>query len=98
MITLKQRVKVIRATTQEDRIQALKVLQATYREEKNWVPDEEKVFAESDLSDETVSWFVVFVDELPVGVLRVLYDPPLEQYKEYGLKTLMPWAANRSVH
>jgi hypothetical protein len=87
-MTLKKRIHVVRATKDADRTHALKVLKATYREEKNWVQDESRVFAPEDLSNDQVSWFVVFVDDLPVGVLRVMYDPPLETYREYGLQQL----------
>jgi hypothetical protein len=89
-MTLRQRIHVVRAATAEDRLHALQVLKATYREEKNWVQDEARVFPPEDLRDGQVSWFVVFMDDQPVGVLRVLYDPPLEAYREYGLKQIRP--------
>jgi hypothetical protein len=87
-MTLKDRITVKRAKTEADRAQALVVLQATYRQEKAWVTDETKVFQIEDLSRDSVSWFVVFLDNNPVGVLRVLYDPPLQLYKEYGFKQI----------
>lgn len=89
-MTLRQRIHVVRAANADDRLHALQVLKATYREEKNWVKDEAKVFPPEDLRDGQVSWFVVFMDDQPVGVLRVLYDPPLEAYREYGLKQIRP--------
>ncbi|HOW68283.1 MAG TPA: GNAT family N-acyltransferase [Candidatus Paceibacterota bacterium] len=89
-MTLRQRIHVVRAANADDRLHALQVLKATYREEKNWVKDEAKVFPPEDLRDGQVSWFVVFMDDQPVGVLRVLYDPPLEAYREYGLKQIQP--------
>lgn len=89
-MTLKERIRVLRAVTDADRIHALQVLKATYRDEKNWVKDETNVFAPEDLGSDQVSWFVVFVDNKPVGVLRVLYDPPLQTYREYGLKQISP--------
>ena len=89
MITsLKQRVRVKRIENAADRAEAMRVLKATYRQEKHWVADEEKMFDTEDLANHSVSWFVVFVDHDPVGVLRVLYDPPLELYREYGFKQL----------
>jgi hypothetical protein len=90
IMTLTQRIHVVRAATAEDRLHALQVLKATYREEKNWVKDEAKVFPSEDLGDPQVSWFVVYVEMGPVGVLRVLYDPPLETYRDYGLKQISP--------
>jgi hypothetical protein len=89
-MTLKERIHVLRAVTDADRNHALQVLKATYRDEKNWVKDETNVFAPEDLGDSRVSWFVVFIDNKPVGVLRVLYDPPLETYREYGLQKVSP--------
>ncbi len=88
MMTLKKRVKVLRVAGETDRVHALKVLQATYREEKNWVNNEEKVFPSEDLTKKDVSWFVVLVDDRPVGVVRVLYSPPLDLYREYGFKKI----------
>jgi ribosomal protein S18 acetylase RimI-like enzyme len=87
-MTLKDRITVKRAVTESDRNKALIVLQATYREEKAWVTDETKVFQVDDLTRSSVSWFVAYLDDNPVGVLRVLYDPPLELYKEYGFKQI----------
>ena len=85
---MKDRITVKRAHTEADRAQALVVLQATYRQEKAWVTDETKVFQMEDLERDSVSWFVVFLDGNPVGVLRVLYDPPLQLYKDYGFKQI----------
>ena len=87
-MTLKDRVTVKRVETESARADALTVLQATYRQEKNWVSDESNVFPVEDLSNSSVSWFVVYVDVAPVGVLRVLYDPPLELYRDYGFKQI----------
>jgi hypothetical protein len=81
-------VEVTRVETPEAREQALAVLRATYLEEKNWVADQEQMFAQSDLENPDVSWFVCFGAEGPVGVLRVLYDPPLELYREYGFQQI----------
>jgi hypothetical protein len=90
VMTLKERIHVLRAVTDADRIHALKVLKATYRDEKNWVKDETIVFAPDDLQNSQVSWFVVFANDQPVGVLRVLYNPPLQTYREYGLQHVVP--------
>jgi len=87
-LSLKKRTRVTRVNTEADRLHAIAVLKATYQAEKNWVANEQKMFQAADLTDERVSWFVVFVEEMPVGVLRVLYELPLEIYKEYGFKQL----------
>ncbi|MEW6303931.1 MAG: GNAT family N-acetyltransferase [Verrucomicrobiota bacterium] len=87
-MSLKDRIRVIRVESESDRAQAMKVLKATYREEKHWVADETKMFARDDMTNGKVSWFVTFVDSEPVGVLRVLYEPPLDLYAAYGFKQI----------
>lgn len=88
ILSLKKRTRVTRVNTEADRLHAISVLRATYQAEKNWVANEQKMFQAADLTDARVSWFVVFVEEKPVGVLRVLYELPLDIYKEYGFKQL----------
>jgi hypothetical protein len=88
MMTLKDRLSAMRVEDEAGRAQALEVLRATYRDEKGWVSDEEKQVPEGDLARPDISWFVVQEAGAPVGVLRVLYDPPLHLYKEYGLDLL----------
>jgi hypothetical protein len=89
-MSLNDRISVIRVKDESDRQQAVAVLRATYHLEKHWIEDEEHFCPESDLANEAVSWFVVRVDDQPVGVLRVLYDPPLNLYNEYGFKLIVP--------
>lgn len=85
-MSLKDRVSVIRVEDEAGRQQALSVMRAIYRDEKNWVSLDEKLVGAKDISSEEISWFVVRVDEKPVGVLRVLYDLPVDLYKAYGFK------------
>lgn len=87
-MSLKDRIRVVRVESESDRAQAMKVLKATYREEKNWVADETKMFDQRDMTNGKVSWFVTFVGDEPVGVLRVLYEPPLDLYAAYGFKQI----------
>ena len=77
-----------RIATESERQLALKVLKATYQEEKAWVVDAESVFPASDLEADNVSWFLATSRHKPVGVLRVVYDPPIEQYLAYGPKPI----------
>jgi hypothetical protein len=72
-------------TTEPDRQKALAVMRATYQREKGWVHDVEPMFPKEDLSRGDVSWFIATRRGEPMGVLRVLYDPPIEQYQKYGL-------------
>lgn len=67
---------------------ALEVLGATYRDEKRWVRDAASQLPLNDLWRDDIAWFLVFADGEPAGVLRVLYSPPLDQYRGYGLRFL----------
>lgn len=87
-MSLKDRISVKRLESAADRAEAMKVLRATYRQEKNWVADEEQMFSEEDMRNGDVSWFVAYDEDKPVGVLRILYSPPLELYKAYGFKKI----------
>lgn len=81
-----RQLRVERVTDEPGRQAAIAVLRDTYEKEKSWVADGGKVFEAADLSRQDVSWFLVRERERPVGVLRVMYDPPLGLYNEYGFK------------
>ncbi len=85
-MSLKDRLVVFRVEDEEGREKARQVLRATYRDEKGWVQEEDRQIPPEDLQRDDVSWFVVCDGDRPVGVLRVLYDPPLELYREYGFE------------
>lgn len=87
-MSLKDRVQVERIEDADDRESGLEVLRATYTDEKGWTGDAESQLPAEDLERGDVSWFLVRVDGKPVGVLRVLYDPPLELYADYGFELL----------
>lgn len=70
------------------RTQVIAVLHATYLQEKGWVNDTSGQITEQDLNREDLSWFIAFRDGKAVGTLRVLYDPPLHVYAQYGLEML----------
>ncbi len=82
------RLKVIRVSSPAERTLAIDVMKATYKREKNWITRDEKLFPDEELGNKSVSWFVVLEDGRPVGTLRVLYDLPLDLYKEYGFKMI----------
>ena len=73
-----------------DRNGALKVLRATYQREKHWVRRAESQITESDLGTDQVSWFLACKSGEPAGVLRVHYEPPVDQYREYDVRMLTP--------
>ncbi len=79
-------IQVLRIENENGRQLALEVMRAIYRDEKNWVQADEKLVAREEITDPAISWFVVLSDGRPAGVLRVLYEPPLDLYQTYGLK------------
>lgn len=85
---LNDRLRVIRVESPAERALAIEVMRATYQQEKNWITRDEKLFPDDELGNAQVSWFVVLETDRPIGTLRVLYDLPLETYKEYGFKSL----------
>ncbi|MAT38456.1 MAG: GNAT family N-acetyltransferase, partial [Ectothiorhodospiraceae bacterium] len=52
----------------------------------NWVLDEADLFPADEVGSARCSWFVATAEDAPCGVLRILYDPPLELYKQYNLQ------------
>jgi len=68
------------------RAQALSVMRATYRDEKRWIALDDSLVSRDEVHSGVVSWFVARLDQQPVGVLRVLYAPPLDLYAAYGFK------------
>ena len=81
-------IQVTRVENETGRQMALQVMRAIYRDEKNWVQADEKLVARDEITDPAISWFVVTSDGCPAGVLRVLYEPPMDLYESYGLKFL----------
>lgn len=79
---------VKRVASPEERRDAVEVLKATYLEEKRWVDQEDQMFPLADLAREEISWFICYRGEQPVGVVRVLYELPVELYEQYGFAQL----------
>jgi len=80
----------VKIRDESGRAAALEVLGATYRNEKGWVSDPGLQFPAEDLAQHDIAWFIVYLDERPVGVLRTLFDPPLLQYAKYELRLTDP--------
>lgn len=77
-------IKVERVTDTAGRNLVVQVLSATYHKEKGWVDDAEDQIPASEVTRGDVSWFLALLEAQPVGVLRVLYDPPLVQHAKHG--------------
>jgi hypothetical protein len=82
------KVTVNRIETETDCNHAREVLRATYLDEKQWIEHEDKMFDPTDLQNDKISWFLCCHGDKPVGVVRVLYEPPIELYREYGFKQI----------
>jgi hypothetical protein len=82
------RISVRLVRTQSYRTQAIEVLRQTYVREKGWLEDPASQIPESDLGRTDVCWFLALEHYRPVGVLRLLCNPPLAQYASYGIEPL----------
>jgi hypothetical protein len=80
------RITVIPVISECERQEAIQVLRATYEREKGWVTDGNQVFSPDDLDNFNVGWFLARRNREPVGVLRVLFNPPLAVYARYGFQ------------
>jgi ribosomal protein S18 acetylase RimI-like enzyme len=78
--------KVIRITTESQRQKALTIFDQVYVQEKGWYQSSEEVLPAEDLAHPAVSWFLATHEDLPVGIVRVLYELPLALYRAYGFK------------
>jgi len=79
-----------RVSSDAERDQVIEVLRQTYAREKGWIAEPESQIPVSDLTNESIAWFVTTMGGEPVGVLRVVFDPPIEQYAKYSLKLIDP--------
>lgn len=86
----KPELRVVRLSNEEDRHRALAVMRATYRDEKHWLDPDDRLVDPSEMSNPSVSWFLATREEEPVGVLRILYAPPLDLYAAYGFQLVAP--------
>lgn len=75
--------------TSQDRQDALSVIEAVYLQEKRWIHELESEIP-ADIADtaerDDRSWFVVSAAGEPAGVIRLVYDPPLEMPAELGIQ------------
>jgi hypothetical protein len=78
-----------RVASSADREKALAVIEAVYRREKQWIHDAGAEIPPDAGSISDRSWFLVTVNGRPAGVIRLVYDPPLELPAELDV-TLEP--------
>jgi len=74
--------KILSAT---DRDRGLAVVEAVYRDEKQWIDSAGMEIPTDAAMRNDQSWFLVSVGDEPAGVIRLVYDPCLEMPAEYGV-------------
>ena len=77
-------------TSEKDRQLAIAVLKETYKEEKRWIEEDDRLFDPAELDNDDVAWFVATHKDKPVGVVRVMFKLPLEMYEKYGFRQIGP--------
>jgi hypothetical protein len=78
------KVRAVKVLNEEIRQQALKVINAVYLREKAWLKSAENEIPNNYQSSRKYSWFLATVNTDAAGVLRLVYDPPLELPAQYG--------------
>lgn len=72
------RIKTIKIMNAVTRRQGLQVIEQVYLKEKKWIHHVAAEISEDIGISTKLSWFLATIDDRPAGVLRLLYDPPLE--------------------
>lgn len=83
---MRSEVTVTKVLTEDQRTRALSVIEAVYLGEKQWINSSDAEIPPDIASSRKVSWFLVAIGGEPAGVIRLVYDPPLEMPAEYGVK------------
>lgn len=77
------KIQTLKVADEATRILALQVIEQVYRQEKNWIKTVEAEIPVQLEPEGRYSWFLATVNDQPAGVLRLLYDPPLELPTEF---------------
>lgn len=77
------RIETCKVINSRTRNLALQIVEAVYRQEKNWIHTINQEIPEDIAQISHCSWFLATVDDNPAGVIRLVYDPPLEFPPEY---------------
>ncbi|MBN2012067.1 GNAT family N-acetyltransferase [candidate division KSB1 bacterium] len=72
------RITTLKIINPESRAMALDVIDKVYLQEKNWIQSAQQEIPEDIATNKSFSWFLAKINNRPVGVLRIFYDPPLE--------------------
>ena len=82
-------IAVTKILTAADRERGLAVVETVYLQEKQWIQSVGTEIPSDAPERQDQSWFLVSVEGEPAGVIRLVYDPPLDLPAEYGV-TLEP--------
>jgi hypothetical protein len=77
------RIETCKVLDGETRSRALRVIERVYHQEKNWVHSVAGEIPPDIAHRRGCSWFLATVNAKPAGVIRLVYDPPLELPPEY---------------
>jgi len=82
-------ITVQRVLGPEDRQGVLDIIEQVFQKEKNWISSAHAQIPENLAADQPFSWFIARLNGRPAGVLRLLYDPPLNLPEAYQV-TFVP--------
>jgi hypothetical protein len=83
MSSRKSKIEVVKILEKSEIQEAKKVIQEVYVKEKNWVISTQGQITEELDNNEKESWFLARYDGEPAGLLRLVYDPPLEMPSDF---------------
>ena len=81
-------ITVERVLTEEGRCAALEVIERVFQREKRWIDAAQEQLPRVLEKTGRYSWFLARLGDMPAGVLRLMYDPPLELPEEYDVRLL----------
>ena len=81
-------ITVERVLTEEGRSAAVEVIERVFQREKKWINAAQEQLPQALEESGRYSWFLAKVNGRPAGVLRLMYDPPLELPEEYHVRLL----------
>lgn len=80
------KIETRKVLTAEDRAEALRVIAAVFAQEKHWISNTDAEIPPGIAASDRMSWFLTCADGVPVGVIRLAYDPPLELPAHFEVK------------
>jgi hypothetical protein len=78
MVVARYRIQVLKVSTRRDIRDAGRVVEEVFLKEKGWIKSAENQIPEDIGLNPKVSWFLARVNGVPVGTMRLVYDPSLE--------------------